>query len=382
MFTKSYPLFSILGFRISVDLSLVFLAALVIWSLASNYFPAVMPGQSEQAYYLIAGLAALGMFASIIFHELAHAVVARYYDIKIAGITLFIFGGVAELEDEPPTAKSEFMVAVAGPISSVVLAAALYGVVQILPDAAPIELYALLGYLSLINLVLAIFNLVPAFPLDGGRMLRAAIWWLHGSLSTATRIAGMLGAVLGVALMAYGAYNFFQGDTIGGVWQMLIGYFIYSAAGGAQRQTEILESLRGVSVRQLMRPAPSGVPGQVSVEQLLANSGPGDGDAVIPVTQDGRPVGLVLLSELKKIPADQRAGLALSDVVQPLAPNETIAADRSAIAALRQLGRTRAGQAFVLSDGEISGWISAGDIFAHIHRGKALRRAAGGSATG
>ena len=373
MFTKSYRLFSILGFRIGIDLSWFFLAALVVWSLATNYFPEVIPGRSTELYYLVAAIAALGMFASIVYHELAHALVARYYDIKIAGITLFIFGGVAELEDEPPTAKSEFLVAVAGPISSVLLAAVLYGLAVALPDGVPNEVFALLGYLALINMVLAIFNLVPAFPLDGGRMLRAGLWWWQGNLRSATRIAAMLGAVLGVALMGYGAYNSYQGETIGGLWQMLIGYFIFNAAGGARRQTELMETLRGVSVRQLMKPAPPGIPGAIKVDELIAHTHGGAGDVLFPVTQDGRLAGFVLLSELQKIPADRRAGLSLSEVVQPMQPDETIGADRSAIAALRQLGRTRGGQAFVLANGEITGWISARDIFEHIHRGKAMR---------
>ncbi|WP_088345541.1 MULTISPECIES: site-2 protease family protein [Rhodomicrobium] len=382
MFTKSFPLFSILGFRISIDLSWFFLAALVIWSLATNYFPEVLPGLTVQDYYLTAVFAAAGMFASIVYHELAHALVARYYDIKIAGITLFIFGGVAELEDEPPTAKSEFLVAIAGPISSVVLAFALWGLAELLLDSASIQVLALLGYLSLINMVLAIFNLIPAFPLDGGRMLRAGLWWWQGDLRSATRIASVLGAVLGIALMVYGAYNSYQGSTIGGLWQILIGYFIYNAAGGARRQTEIMEALRGVSVRQLMRPAPAGVPGQIKVDELIAHTDARAGDILFPVMQDGRPIGLVLLSELQKIPADRRAGMSLSEAVRPLEADETVGADRSAIAALRQLGRTRGNQAFVLSDGKISGWISARDIFAYIHRGNAMRGSEGGQTVG
>ncbi len=138
------------------------------------------------------------MFASIVYHELAHSLVARHYRIKIAGITLFIFGGVAELEDEPPTAKSEFLVAIAGPIASLSLAGSLWLLLQILPEATPS--YALIDYLAFMNIVLAVFNLIPAFPLDGGRVLRAILWWAQGSLRKATRIASTLGAALGIAL--------------------------------------------------------------------------------------------------------------------------------------------------------------------------------------
>ncbi|HEY7646789.1 MAG TPA: site-2 protease family protein, partial [Hyphomicrobiales bacterium] len=212
-------MFSIFGFRISLDASWIFLAALIVWSLATGYFPDVLPGMSPTVYYAAAIVAALGMFASIIYHELAHALVARYYQIRIAGITLFIFGGVAELADEPPTAKSEFLVAIAGPISSFLLAGLLYIVAVYLPDSTPVEIFAVLSYLTLINIVLAVFNLMPAFPLDGGRMLRAALWWYRDSLPWATRIASYLGAALGIALMAFGAYNMSQDAGVGGMWQ-------------------------------------------------------------------------------------------------------------------------------------------------------------------
>ena len=163
---------------------------------------------------------------------------------------------MAELDDEPPTPKSEFLVAIAGPISSVVLGGLLFLVSGVLESSVPLEVLAVLTYLMFINIVLAVFNLIPAFPLDGGRMLRAALWWRQGDLGKATRIASLLGAGLGIALMAFGAYNAVQGAMIGGMWQILIGYFVFNAAGNTRRQTELLERLRGVSVRQLMRALP------------------------------------------------------------------------------------------------------------------------------
>ena len=325
MFTRSFPLFSIFGFRISIDLSWFVLAALIVWSLATDLFPESLPERSTQTYYLMGTVAALGMFASIVFHELAHSLVARIYGIKIAGITLFIFGGVAELEDEPPTPKSEFLVAIAGPISSIVLGGVFYLTAILFEASSPPEVLAVLTYLTVINIVLAVFNLIPAFPLDGGRLLRAALWWRHGDLGKATRLASLMGAALGIALMAFGAYNSFQGSLIGGMWQILIGYFVFNAAGNARRQTEIVERLRGVSVRQLMRTPSPNVPAD--------------------------------------LPVEPRAGA-------------TLTADQSAIAALRQLLRGPRSEALVLADGRAVGVISTRDIFGFLNRQAALRSAA------
>ena len=325
MFTRSFPLFSIFGFRISIDLSWFILAALIVWSLATDLFPQNPPDRSTQVYYIMGTVAALGMFASIVFHELAHSLVARIYGIKIAGITLFIFGGVAELEDEPPTPKSEFLVAIAGPISSVVLGGALYLLATLLETSSPPEVLAVLSYLTVINIVLAVFNLIPAFPLDGGRMLRAALWWRQGDLRKATRLASLMGAALGIALMAFGAYNAFDGAVVGGMWQMLIGYFVFNAAGNARRQTEIVERLRGVSVRQLMRTLPPHVP----------------------------------------------AGLR-----PDLSASGTLSADQSAVTALRQLLRGPRSEALVLSGGTAVGIIGTRDIFAFLNRRTAFGSAA------
>lgn len=317
MFTQSFPLFTLFGFRIRVDLSWFVLAALITWSLATDFFPDAVPGRGAQVYYLMGAVAAVGMFASIVFHELAHSLVARQYGIRIGGITLFIFGGVAELEDEPPTPKSEFFVAIAGPISSALLGGILFGVVNLIENTAPPEAMALLSYLTVINFVLAIFNCVPAFPLDGGRMLRAALWWRQGDLHKATRIASLLGAALGVALMLYGAYNAIQGSLVGGMWQVLIGYFVFNAAGNARRQSELVERLHGVNVRQLMRtPAP-----------------------VLPAGADARAIAA-----------------------------DSVNAEQSAVGALRQLMRRQRSDALVIADGNAVGVISVRDIFAFLNR--------------
>ncbi len=382
MFTKSFRLFSILGFRISIDLSWFFLAALIVWSLATGVFPDCLPGRSVAEYYLISAVAAVGMFASIVYHELAHALVARHYRIKIAGITLFIFGGVAELEDEPPTAKSEFLVAIAGPISSFLMASLLMLLFEVLPPATPGVVFALLYYLAIMNTVLAVFNLIPAFPLDGGRVLRAALWWIQGSLSKATRIASLLSAALGIALMAYGAYNSYTSSSIGGMWQILIGFFIFNAAGSARRQTEVIEALQGVNVGQLMKAPPPSIPADITVDRITGHPELAGKDVVLPVTENGRVIGAVRVSALEEIPPEKRSQISIRDVTNPLTADETLTPDESAIAALRRLSRAPGNQALVIKDGQLSGWIRGRDIFNYINshragRGSEIQQTAG-----
>ena len=178
MFGRGFRLFEILGFEVKIDASWLILAVLVTWSLAGGYFPQNYQGLAPASYLWMGVAGALGLFASIIFHELSHSLVARRYGMPIRGITLFIFGGVAEMEDEPPTAQAEFLMAVAGPIASGALALSFY-IVGLLGEgiAAPVPVLAVAGWLAFVNTMLAVVNLVPAFPLDGGRMLRAALWY-------------------------------------------------------------------------------------------------------------------------------------------------------------------------------------------------------------
>ena len=206
MFGKRFVLFEILGFKVQIDGSWLFLAVLVTWSLATGVFPVWYEGLSPATYWWMAVAGVIGLVFSLIFHELSHSLVARRFGLPIRGITLFIFGGVAEMEEEPASGKVEFLMAVAGPVSSCVLAVGFYvlaviGLAQGLPD----PVLGILDYLALINGMLAAFNLLPAFPLDGGRMLRAALWYYKGDLREATRLASRSGEIFGIVLMALGA---------------------------------------------------------------------------------------------------------------------------------------------------------------------------------
>lgn len=223
--------FRMLGFNVKLDSSWLFIAALITWSLATRWFPSSLPYSSPITYWLMGALGAGGFFLSILLHEMGHSVVARNYGIPIRGITLFIFGGVAELGHNPQTPKQEFMVAAAGPCVSFLLGLLFFGLaglVQSTDISRPV--YAVLNYLFIINIVLAIFNLVPAFPLDGGRIFRAALWKAFNDYGKATRWAAKTGMFFAYALMAWGAWDIFLGNYISGMWSFFIAIFLHNAA--------------------------------------------------------------------------------------------------------------------------------------------------------
>lgn len=256
MFGRQLKLFTLMGFEIKVDFSWIFLAILVTWSLATGYFPSVYSHFDERTLWLMGGAGALGLFVSIIFHELAHSVVARAFGMKIKGITLFIFGGVAELEDEPPSATAEFLVAIAGPLASIFLAFVCFRVVDIAnPGDDPVtsSTLAVLGYIAVINMILAIFNMLPAFPLDGGRAFRAILWGVTGSMKRATVTAARVGSLFGLLFIGLGLLTVvFTGNLISGFWWALIGLFLRTAAGSAVASEVTRKAMHGETVARFM----------------------------------------------------------------------------------------------------------------------------------
>jgi Zn-dependent protease len=210
-----------------------------------------------QGYWWMALAATIGLFLSIIFHETAHSLVARHYGMHIRGITLFIFGGVAEMVSEPSSARAEFLMALAGPVASLVLAAALFLLVGVADQFDGTKAVAgVLWYLGLLNGMLALFNIVPAFPLDGGRMLRATLWAWRGDIAWATRIAAAAGELFGILLIVLGVLEIMRGDFVGGIWRCLIGLFLRAAASASYQQTIAQRLLGDVSVAQVMTSNP------------------------------------------------------------------------------------------------------------------------------
>lgn len=367
MFVRRIELFSILGFRVSLDFSWFLLALLVVWSLARGYFPSVIDGLGTDAALVLGLIGALGLFLSIILHEFSHALVARQFDIPIAGITLFIFGGVAEMEEEPPSAKSEFLMAIAGPVASYVLAALFYGLALLLPPAtAEAPAGAVFSYLGLINLVLATFNLVPAFPLDGGRVFRAAIWWWTGNLAKATGAAAATGRLLGTLLMVLGVFSVVSGNFIAGMWQALIGLFIIGAARSSEMHMILNEVFRDVPVRQIMVEHPVTVPADTPVEEIIERYFYRHGHKVFPVVQGSRLLGCLRLEDIGRIPVEDRQGLTATDVLTRDGMQRTVTAESTVSDALDIMRKQNSSRLLVTRKGRLEGMVTMRDIMNHV----------------
>ena len=243
MFFYRVRLFSLFGFDVYVDISWLLLAVLIAWSLAVGVFPEMVSGLTPVTYWSMAIVATAGLMFSIVFHEMSHALVARHFALPIRGITLFIFGGVAEMHGEPTSAQSEFLMALAGPIASGVLGLLLFLLLGSVASLdGPPAVGAVLWYLTYLNWILAAFNLLPAFPLDGGRMLRAVLWGWSKDLIRATWIASGAGRLLGILLIVLGVVEVVRGDFVGGVWLSLIGIFLRGAAAPPTNKRSLARS--------------------------------------------------------------------------------------------------------------------------------------------
>lgn len=341
MFGRSYKLFKLLGFNVQVDASWLILALLVTWTLGAGYFPSQLHGLSTAAYWTLGFIGALGLFASIVLHELSHSLVARRRGLPMTGITLFIFGGVAHMEDEPANASTEFLMAVAGPLASVALAVGFYLLYSMgQANAWPRESLLVLRYLAFINGLLAAFNLIPAFPLDGGRVFRAVLWrWKH-NLRWATRVASRTGSGFAIAFMGLGALDVFQGNLIGGVWLVLIGMFLQNTSGAAYRQLVSRQMLAGESVRSLSIADPVTVPTNLSIKNLVENYMYPKHIDLFPVTDGQRLVGCISTREVKGLTADQWAALTVGDLMVPCSSENSIDAGGDALTALSVMNRT------------------------------------------
>jgi len=367
MFKNAVQLFEIFGFKLKVDPSWLLIAALIVWSLSTSYFPDVLPGQSATLYTVLGIIAMLGMFTSLILHELSHSVVAQSYGLKVGGITLFIFGGVAELEEEPHDPKSEFQIAIAGPLMSLFLAALFYGLSNLTASGAEVGLAgAVLGYLALINLVLAVFNLVPAFPLDGGRMLRAAIWHFTQDLLRATRISSRIGTAFGLFLMLTGAFAVFSGGGIGGFWQILIGFFILNASNGSYQNLLVKAALRGKTAASLMSKQVHTVDVETSIADLVDNVMLRHGVSFVPVLSGDTLMGYADTAGVRSIDKENRASHPVSGIMVPVGADTTVAPDAPLNAVFKRMASSSRRKLMVVEGRRLVGVISLSDLMHHL----------------
>jgi Zn-dependent protease len=307
LFGKRFNLLKLLGFQVRIDLSWIVIALLVAWSLSTGFFPFHYQGLSTQTYWIMGIIGALGLFFSIVVHEFCHSLMAKRFDVPMKGINLFIFWGMAEMSEEPKDAKAEFMVAVVVPLSSLVVAAIFYGIYFSGKgsDILPLAVSGVIQYLAFINVVLAAFNCVPAFPLDGGRVLRSILWGAKGDLRWATRVSASIGSGFGVFLIVMGVFNLFTGNFIGGMWWALIGMFLHSAAKMSYQQLLTRRVLLGESVSRFMRKDPVTVAPEMLLDELVEDYIYRHHYKMFPVVTDSNKVTrCVTAKEVKAVPKE------------------------------------------------------------------------------
>jgi Zn-dependent protease/predicted transcriptional regulator len=367
MFKNAVQLFEIFGFKLKVDPSWLLIAALIVWSLSTSYFPDALPGLTSTLYTVLGIIAMLGMFVSLILHELSHSLVARSYGLKVGGITLFIFGGVAELEEEPHDAKSEFLIAIAGPLMSLFLAGFFYGASSLTASGAEVGLVgAVFGYLALINLVLAVFNMIPAFPLDGGRMLRAVIWQVTQDLLRATRIAARIGSAFGLFLMLAGALAVFSGGGIGGFWQILIGFFILNASNGSYQNLLVKAALRGKTARHLMSETVHTIDGAASIAELVDDVMLRHGVSFVPVLSGDTLTGYADTAGVRSVAKEGWGSHPVSGIMVPAGADNTVAPDTPLNKVFERMTASSRRKLMVVEGRRLIGVISLSDLMHHL----------------
>jgi Zn-dependent protease len=310
---------------------------------------------------------ALGLFTSIVLHELAHALAARQQGMPMKGITLFIFGGVAEMDREPPSGKAEFIVAIAGPIASVGIALlcwAGYAGTTALGLPAPVN--GVLAYLAWINGLLVAFNMIPAFPLDGGRVLRAAIWHFKGDLRKATSISSQIGSGFGLLLILFGILAFVQGAFVAGMWWFLIGMFLRNAAQMSYQQVIIRRMLEGEKVGDLMMMDPITVQPTTSIRELVEDYVYKHHHKMFPVASNGHLEGCVSTRQVRDVPRQEWSSRAVGDIAERCSPDNTISPEADAMQALSQMNRTSKSRLLVVDHDRLMGIIALKDVLKHL----------------
>jgi len=362
MFGKGIRLFRILGFDVKIDPSWIVLAVLVAWSLSTGLFPMKVKDLSTGTYWMMGIVGAAGLFLSIIVHEFSHSLVARKGGMPMKGITLFIFGGVAEMGDEPPGPGIELMMAAAGPLASIAIALVFYGLYSV-GGWIPAPARAVIGYLALINGLLAGFNLVPAYPLDGGRVLRAILWAVKKDIHWATRIASTVGSAFGFFLIFMGILNVLRGNFIGGMWWFLIGMFLNGAARASYQRLVTRRALEGESVRRFMSENPVTVPPSMTVDRLVEDVVYKHHHKMYPVvTEDGRLEGCVSTRDVKNVPREEWARKTAGNLSSSCSPDNTIGPDEDATRALAAMNRSRESRLMVVEGSRLVGVLALKDL--------------------
>ena len=372
--TPSIQLGRIFGIRVGINWSWLVVFVLITWTLAASIFPESNPGHSDGAYIAAAIVAAFLFFASLLLHELGHAYQARREGIEIEGITLWLFGGVAQFKGMFPNPGAEFRVAIAGPLVSLVLGVLFSLGAWAISTADVVD--AVAAWLGYINLTLLVFNLLPAVPLDGGRVLHSALWRIRGNFATATHQAALIGRGFGYLLIAAGIAMFVLRGAFGGAWLAFVGWFLLQAATAEDRYVMVSEALSGLRVRDLMIRDPVTVAPDRTVGQVMDQVAWSRRYTTYPVVDDGRAVGLLAFRSVTEVPRDEWDRRTVRDSMIPIERVPTLEADDTATDALAELSSGDVNRGVVLENGRLAGFISITDLARALEIGMPRRRRA------
>jgi Zn-dependent protease len=352
---------TIMGIPIRVHFSWFIIFGLITWSLSTFYFPQAAPDLPAASYWIKGALAALLLFASVGFHELAHSFVARQYKLPIESITLFIFGGVAQMKGEPPHPKAEFRIAIAGPLSSFFLSALFF----VLSMNTAGGMNALFSYLARINFIIALFNLIPGFPMDGGRVLRSAIWKKKNDFYYATRMASGIGQKIALFFIFFGIFSLFT-RMPGGLWLMLIGWFLYTAAQSSYQQSTLQESLSGVKVKDIMVKDIVTLSSSMTVGEAVNGYFLRYGYGGFPVVDNGKYDGIVTLKEVKDVPKADWGTVKVGDIFVTHERKWQVQPEDGVMRALELMIREDKGRLVIIENGRLTGLITRNGIARYV----------------
>lgn len=361
----SISLGKVLGIRVDIHFSLFLIVAFLSWSLATGFLPDRYPNWEPRTYWVTAVVSALSLFVSVLLHEFAHSLVAQRRGYPVDGITLFILGGVSNLRSEANKAIDEFVISIVGPLTSLAIAGIIGLVIFGTDGSSP--MFAVFEYVALINLLLAVFNMLPAFPLDGGRVLRSAIWAVTGSFDRATDISTRGGQVVGILLMVLGAFQIFQGFALQGIWAALVGWFLYNAATSNRRGNEFERLLEGTKVQDVMDTSPPTIGPTVTIYDAVFDHLVQRGTRTLPVCDGSRLLGIISVTDVKDVPQQTWRERLVQDEMTK-APLKTLKPDDALYDGLSLLSENHIHQAPVMVDDRLVGLLSRAHIIQYFHQ--------------
>jgi Zn-dependent protease len=364
MKSQGIPLGKIFNIPVNVDYSWFLIFILLTWSLAISYYPSEFRQWPRAWYWILGAITTVMLFVSVLLHELGHSMVALYYKIPVRNITLFIFGGVAQITSEPPTAMSEFWIAIAGPVVSFLLA----GIFALLEWAVSslTPLFALMKYLAYINGTLGLFNLIPGFPLDGGRVFRAIIWGTSGDFRKATRIASGVGRVIAYLFILVGVYFIFSGNFAGGIWIAFIGWFLENAAQSQVQQMAVRDLLAGRKVSQAMSQNYTIISPSITLQSLADTHILGEGRRFFIVQDEYSVRGVLTLQKIREIPRERWPNTSAEQAMIQAGDMQWVRPDTELWNALERMDQNGVNQLPVIQDSQIAGLLTRENIISFL----------------